>query len=329
MQAYIIQQFGSADIFETTEIAIPTVKPGHLLIRVLGTSVNPLDTRIRAGMMPGLVSQLPMILHGDVVGEVVEVGENVCQFKPGDVVYGYAGGLKDIPGALAEYMLVDAQLMSKKPSTLSIAQTAALALVALTAWDALFSKAKLQKGQSILIHGGVGGVGHIAVQLAKWAGAQVFATVRHSKDLELVESLGADHGIDISQTTTPDYIQKYTNGQGFDVVFDTIGKENLIHSFAAAAIGGQVVTSQARVDLNLAPIHEKALSFHGVFIGLPLLTGQGRQQQGENLQKISQLAEQGHLIPLIDPEVFSFEHIAAAHQKAESGQAKGKVVVVK
>src|ERR1700722_13476036 len=167
MKAQIITQFGDPAVFKLTEMPQPILQPGYVLIKVSATSVNQIDCKIRSGKVPEIAPDFPAILHGDVVGIVDTLGENVTGFQSGDEVYACGGGLKGISGALAEYMLVDAHSLALRPKKLSALASAALPLVGITAWEALFLKAKLQAGQKILIHGGVGGVGHIAVQLAK------------------------------------------------------------------------------------------------------------------------------------------------------------------
>lgn len=171
MKAQIIEKFGEATEFKVVDLPIPEVIPHHVLIRVLATSVNPVDYKIRGGIVPDIAPDFPAVLHGDVAGIIEKVGEGVNNFQPGDEVYGCAGGVKGMGGALAEYMLADAALIAKKPKSLNMRETAALPLVAITAWEGLIEKAQIQSGQTILIYGGTGGVGHIALQLAKSCGA--------------------------------------------------------------------------------------------------------------------------------------------------------------
>ncbi len=242
-------------------------------------------------------------------------------------MYGCAGGLKNSGGALAEWMLADARLLAKKPQSLSMLEAAVLPLVSITAWEALFTKAQLSKNQQVLIHGGVGGVGHIAVQLAKWKGAQVTATVLDDADFALARSLGADEVINAKTETPEQYIQRLTNGRGFDLVFDTVGGPNLDRSFVAAARNGIVVTTAARSTHDLTPMHNKGLSLHVVFMLLPLLTNERREQHGQILANLAEIADQKKLKPLIDPRQFNLATLAEAHALLESGKAKGKVAV--
>ena len=171
----IIKEIGSTEVFQLVEKSKPEVKAGHMVIEVKATSVNPLDTMLRSVETPWS-ENLPEILHGDVAGIVSEVGEGVTDFMVGDEVYGMAGGINGVDGALAEFMLVDARLMAKKPKTLTMKQAAALPLVSITSYEALVDKMTVKTGDNVLIHGATGGVGHIAVQLAKVLGANVTST---------------------------------------------------------------------------------------------------------------------------------------------------------
>lgn len=327
MKAQIITQFGNPSVFTFTDIPKPTLKPGHVLIKVFATSVNPVDCKIRSGAVPGIAPEFPALLHGDVAGVIEEIASDVKNFKVGDEVFGCAGGLRGTPGALAEYMLADARLLAKKPKSLSMLETAALPLVSITAWEALFKKAHLTKDQNILIHGGAGGVGHVAIQLAKWCGSTVYTTVRKTEDISLTKSFGADVAINSSEEDTEDYVKRRTEGKGFDVIFDTIGGAHLDQCFAAAKLNGTIVTTVARSTNDLTPMHNKALSLHVVFMLLPLLTNIGRAEHGEILAKIADIVDMGKLKPMLDKRRFTLESIGEAHALLESGEARGKVVV--
>ena len=168
------------------------IETNDILIQVKATSLNPLDTKIRSGVFAKFPPEFPAVLHGDVAGIITEVGEGVTDFKVGDEVYGFAGGVKGTSGALAEYMAADARLLANKPKNLSFAEAAALPVVAITAWEALVKRANIGAGDEILIHGGAGGVGHVAIQLAKWLGAKVYTTVSSPEKAQIAEEFGAD-----------------------------------------------------------------------------------------------------------------------------------------
>ncbi|PLR81682.1 zinc-dependent alcohol dehydrogenase family protein [Bacillus sp. V33-4] len=327
MKAQVIHSFGAPSAFQLEELQKPEVVPGHVLIHVKATSVNPIDTKVRSGAVPAAAPEFPAVLHGDVAGVVAEVGDGVTKFKAGDEVYGCAGGFKGLGGALAEFMLADVRLLAHKPKNITMEEAAAIPLVAITAWEALFNKGKISAGQDILIHAAAGGVGHVAIQLAKWAGANVFTTVSTIEKEEIAQKLGADTVINYRQQSVKDYVQKYTNGKGFDVVFDTVGGENLDRSFEAAAPHGTVLAIAARSTHDLSPLHSKALSLHVVFMLLKILDEDHRHEHGEILNKITAIIEEGKLRPLLDETSFSFDEAAKAHQYLESGKATGKIVL--
>ena len=327
MKAQLIKKFGDPTVFELSEISKPDLKPGSVLIKVYATSVNQIDCKIRSGAVDAIAPDFPAILHGDVAGMIEAVSPEVTNFKVGDEVYGCVGGLKGSGGALAEFILADAKLISKKPKSLSMLEAAALPLVSITAWEALFEKAKLTNKNNILIHGGVGGVGHIAVQLAKWCGAKVYTTVLKQEDFSLAKSLGADEVINAKEENVEKYVTRLTGDRGFDIVFDTVGGQNLDKSFIAAGINGSVVTTAARSTHDLTPMHNKALSLSSVFMLLPILKNHGRETHGKILSEIAKIVDSGQLKPMIDSHKFTLETISEAHALLESGKAQGKVVL--
>ncbi|OYQ33206.1 quinone oxidoreductase [Flavobacterium cyanobacteriorum] len=327
MKAIVINKFGNAlEVFEKTELPVPIVGENEILVKVVATSVNPVEYKIRNGALAGLAGDFPVVLHSDVSGIVEAVGENVETFMIGDQVYGCAGGLVGNIGALAEFMNGDFRLFSKKPGNLSFTEAGALPLVAITAFEAIFDRAKVKTGQKILIYGGVGGVGHLAVQFAKLAGAEVFATVSTKQQAEIVKIMGADHVINYKTEPVEAFVNKHTNGKGFDVVFDTIGNENLENSFKATKLNGTVVTTSSLLEADLTPVHLKGLDFQVVFMLIPMLHNVGKKRHGEILEQVAAWVQQGKVKPLIDSK-FSFENVGFAHQKAESGQIMGKVVI--
>lgn len=327
MKAQVITRFGKPEVFKLTKVAKPTLLPQHVLIKVHATSVNQIDCKIRSGALTSIAPEFPAILHGDVAGVIDSLGEDVTSFEVGDEVYACAGGVRGCEGALAEYMLADSRLIAKKPQTLSMEQAAALPLVAITAWEALFSKAKIKPEDTVLIHGGVGGVGHVAVQLAKWCGARVCTTVLKEEDFPIVAGFKVDEIINAKQESVQTYVERLTAGDGFDLVFDTVGGSNLDGSLLAATWNGQVVTTAARSTHDLSPLHEKGLSLHAVFMLLPLLRNQGREEHGKILRKIAGIVDEGKLKPLIDPRRFTLETVDQAHALLESGKARGKIVL--
>lgn len=328
MKSQVIQSFGDPSVFQYKEILKPELKPGHVLIQVKATSINPIDTKVRAGAVPAVAPEFPAVLHGDVAGIVSEVGEGVSEFTIGDEVFGCAGGFRGTTGgALAEFMLADVDLLAHKPKNLTMEEAAALPLVSITAWEALFNRAELLPGQEILIHGATGGVGHVAIQLAKWGGATVYTTASSHEKLEIGKRLGADVTINYREETVQEYVQKYTNGKGFDIVFDTVGGENLDRSFEAAAVHGTVAAIAARSTHDLTPVHSKGLSLHVTFMLLKILNKDMHKHYGEILKKVAKVVEEGKLRPLLDSNIFTFDEVSEAHEYMESGKAVGKIVL--
>ena len=323
MKAMIIKEIGSTDVFQLTEKAKPVAKVGHMVVEVKATSVNPIDTMLRSIELPWSAN-LPEILHGAVAGIVCEVGEGVTGFNVGDEVYGMAGGINGVDGALAEFMLVDALLMAKKPKTLTMKQAAALPLVAITSYEALVEKMNVQQGDRVLIHGATGGVGHIAVQLAKVLGANVTTTYSQANKA-LAKTLGADNLVDYKTESVSDYVQAYTDGVGFDKVFDTVAGDNIEKSFEAVKFYGHVATILPIADpLQIAL---KSLSFHGVLMLIPLYHGINHASHGRILTEIATLVDAGKITPIIDESDFSIWEVAKAHDHLASGKALGKITL--
>jgi len=326
MKAMIVKAFGNSDVFEEVEIRTPAIQSGHVLVKIAATSVNTVDTMIRQmGQDLPLSPALPALLGMDFAGTVEEVGDGVSNFNVGDEVYGCAGGLVDLPGALAEFILADSNLIAHKPKTISMREAAALPLVGITAYEGLI-RAGVIKGQKVLVHGGSGGVGHVALQLAKHFGADVYSTGGGEAQLELIESLGAK-GISYRSESVADYVELHTNGNGFDVVFDSVGGENMSNSFEAAALNGHVVTTASMLEIDLTAAHFKGLSLHVVFMLIPMLHNHRREQHGEILTKLASIVDDGRLKPVVDSRRFDFDEVGNAHDYLSSGKAMGKVVV--
>lgn len=328
MKAMIINKFGNEAVFELTELAKPEVKEGHVLIKVEATSINTVDTMIRTmGNDLTLSPKLPAVLGMDFSGTIEKIGEGVKGFKIGDEVYGCAGGLADLQGTLAEYMVADSKLIALKPNNLSFREAAALPLVGITAYEGLM-RAGIKENTSgvkkVLVHGGSGGVGHIALQLAKYFKADVYSTGGGKKQLALIEKLGA-HAINYKTETVADYVAEYTNGNGFEIVFDSVGAENMVNSFEAAALNGHVASTVSLVELDLSMVHFKGLSLHVIFMLIPMLHNKKREQHGYILSELTKIVESGDLTPILDEQTFT--DIGKAHARLSSGEAMGKVVV--
>jgi NADPH2:quinone reductase len=323
MHAYVVEEPGGD--FRKVDIPRPALNGNHVLIRVQASGVNPLDTKIRAGKAAHAKQPLPAVLGLDMAGIVEEVGPSVTAFRPGDEVYGMVGGVGGLQGTLAEFVAVDVDLLAHKPKSLSMRQAAALPLITITAWEGLVDRAKVHSDQTVLIHAGAGGVGHIAVQLARAYGAKVFATVSPGKK-NVVEDFGATP-IDYRSSSVEEYVASSTEGKGFDIVYDTVGGATLDSSFLAVKrYTGHVVSCLGWGSHSLAPLSFRGASYSGVFTLLPLITGESRAHHGKILAQAATLGEAGKLRPLLNEQRFAIEDIGAAHVLVESG-ALGKVVV--
>ena len=325
MKVIQLTAYGKKAEFELADIAKPEPGAGHVLIKIAATSVNTVDTMIRnMGKELPLSPETPAVLGMDFAGTVEAVGEGVTAIAKGDEVYGCAGGLAELPGALAELIVADARL-AKKPDNLSMKEAAALPLVAITAYEGLI-RAGIAKGQKVLVHGGSGGVGHVAVQLANHFSAEVYSTGGGDNQLQLIKSLGAT-AINYKTEKIEDYVAAHTQGAGFDMVFDSVGGENMTKSFEATRLNGQVVSTVAFCELDLTLAHFKSLSLHVVFMLIPMLYDINRQAHGDILSALARIVEAGNLKPILDDNNFLLEEAGKAHARLESGQAMGKVVI--
>jgi NADPH:quinone reductase-like Zn-dependent oxidoreductase len=292
------------------EIARPTPKAGQVLVRIHASGTNPLDTKIRAGQAPHAHHPLPAVLGMDLAGVVEATGPDVQTFRVGDEVYGFTGGVAGVPGSTAQFAAVDARLLAIKPANLSMREASVLPLAVITAWEGLIDRAKLGAGQSVLVQGGAGGVGHAAVQIALAHGARVFATGL-GEDLDFIRSLGAiaiDGARDVS-----DYVAEHTGGTGFDVVYDTGGGAMLDASFKAVRRLGHVVSCLGWGTHVLAPLSFSQATYSGVFTLHPLIANEGRAHFGAILKEAAKLVENGRLLPRLDPRTFTLAEVSEAH----------------
>lgn len=316
MKALILKSFGGPQAFELCDVPKPVPQAGQVLVRVHATSINPLDFQVRRGDYPDLV-QLPAITGHDVSGVVEAVGPGVTSFVRGDEVW-YTPQIFDGQGSYAEYHVAAESIVGKKPAALSHLEAASLTLVGGTAWEALVVRAALRVGETILIHGGAGGVGHVAIQLAKAIGAKVFTTVREANS-EFARSMGADVVIDYEKEDYVEAILRETAGRGVDVVFDTIGGNTLSRSPDALAQLGRVVSIvDISMPQNLVQAWGKNASYHFVFT---------RQNRGK-LDELSALIERGQLRPHVGA-VYSLADIPLAHARLESPNngIQGKIAI--
>ena len=327
MKAMILKEYGENAEFVETDLPTPEVRTGHVLIRVAATSVNTVDTMIKQlgkENLP-LAPDLPAVLGMDFAGTIEAVGDGVTDYKIGDEVYGCAGGLADLQGALAEYMLADVNLIALKPKRLSMREAAALPLVGITAYEGL-KRAGVKAGQKTLVHGGAGGVGHVAVQLAKHLGADVYATGTGAEQLSIIEGYSAE-AIDFRTESVVDYVAKHTDGAGFEAIFDSVGGLNMLNSFEAAALNGNIATTVALTEIDLSSAHFKGLSLHVIFMLIPMLHNHKREEHHTILAELAAIVDAGALTPLLDDQRLGIADVSAAYDRLTSGQAIGKVVI--
>ena len=307
MKAVRIHDYGDGSKLVFEDAPKPSPAKGELLVKVKAAGVNPVDWKIRSGMFRGgLEFTMPATLGFDVAGEVAEVGEGVKKFKEGDKVFAYLALNRG--GGYAEYAIVTEKEAAAMPKELDFVKAAATPLTALTAWQCLFDVAKLGKGQTVLVHAGAGGVGHFAVQLAKWKGARVIATASAANS-EFVKSLGADEVIDYKAVRFEEVVKEV------DVVLDTVGEDTTNRSAAVLKKGGILVSIAG--DPDPAKFAER-----GVRVAMHLV-----EPNGEQLAKIGKLIESGDIKPHVSQEL-PLKDAAKAHQQSESGRTRGKIVLV-
>lgn len=258
MKAMVINRFGGPEVFELQELLRPKPGPKQVLVKVYATSVNPVDYKIRGGTGRHPV-KLPVVLGGDVSGVVEELGPGVTDFKVGDEVY-YSPGFGGLPGSYAEYNLASEETVAFKPENLTHFEAASIPLAGGTAWDGLITRGKVQLGESVLIHAGAGGVGSLAIQIAKAAGAYVFTTCR-STNSDLVKSLGADYAIDYHSQDYVEVVLKETGGKGVDLVYDTVGGDTMSKCIGLMKPFGRMV-SIVNTSESLNQAYMKNLIIH-------------------------------------------------------------------
>lgn len=326
MRAQVLEAAGGPDAFVARTLPVPAPGAGEVLVRQVASSVNPADTKIRA-RAPALGPALPGVLGMDVAGIVVATGRGVTGLRVGDAVYGAAGGVRGMHGAYAEYLATDARLLAPAPRSIPLRDAAALPLVAITAWEGLVDRAQLRAGQRVLVLGGTGGVGHVAIQVAKARGAYVAATVSSPEKAAIARGLGADATIDYRTEPLETRAAELTQGRGFDIVYDATGGRDLAPAFAAARRNGQVIAIVSTFPADLSAMHFKGLTLHVVFMLIPMLHDEGRERHGEILREVAALVDAGRLKPLIDPVRYALADVGAAHARLEAGQALGKLVI--
>ncbi|MDI9640100.1 zinc-dependent alcohol dehydrogenase family protein [Geitlerinema splendidum] len=329
MKAVLMTASGTPDVLQVQEIPKPTLKGDKdLLVRLKAAGINPIDTKLRqrGTFYP---DQMPAILGCDGAGIVEAVGSGVQNFQVGDEIYFCNGGLGGHPGNYAEYTIIDERFAAQKPTSLSFAEAAAAPLVLITAWEALYDRGNLQAGRTTLIHAGAGGVGHVAIQLAKLQGATVATTVSTEEKAKFVRQLGADQVIFYQQTDFVQATLDWTNGEGVDLAFDTVGEPLLTQTFPAVRVYGDIVTILTPgSDTEWKVARNRNLRVSLELMLTPMLTGmvEAQQEQARILRQCARLIDEGKLKIQLT-QTFPLAEAANAHRLLESGSMLGKIVL--
>lgn len=329
MKAVYFEAGGTIDVLQYGEMEAPgECGSTQALVHVKAIGINPIDTKIRAAPERFPVS-FPVIPGCDGAGIVQAVGNQVKNFKPGDAVYFSQPGFNQRQGTYAEYVMVDASLLALKPHSLSFEQAAAAPLVLITAWEALYDRARITDGQTVLIHAGAGGVGHVAIQLAKLAGARVITTVSNAEKANFVKRLGADQIIHYPTQDVIAEVLQYTDGKGVDIAFDTVGADVLQSCFSCIKPYGDVVTIlQPTKDIDWGEARKRNVRFSLELMLSPVLMelDDAKCHQADILRQCAALFEQGRLAVEI-AQTFDLSNAAAAQRYLEQNHPAGKLVM--
>lgn len=312
MKAAIINEFGDADVLQITEVEKPEINEEQVLIKVKAIGINPVDTKVRAGTS-GISKQikLPVILGWDVSGTIVKVGKNVTQFKTGDDVFGCVG-FPRLGNAYAEFTLADPKLLAIKPNNISFEEAAAIPIAGLTAYQAINEELKVSSGEKILIQAAAGGVGHLAVQLAKMNGAYVIGTASGENE-KFLKSLDVDQFIDYKKERFENIVHD------LDCALDAMGGDVLYRTISCVKQGGNVVClpSSTKNDPKAIGLANE----RNIKLTWPMM-----RADGEEMRIIASLLQEKKLKVFVD-KIFTLDQIAWAHKAVETHKTKGKVVV--
>lgn len=330
MKAILLTQPGDPDVLQLAEVPEPVIQqPTQIKVRIKAAGVNPVDVKLRKrGVL--FPDALPAILGCDGAGVVVELGSAAKRFKLGDEVFFCHGGLGREPGNYAEFTVLEQAEVQAKPRVWSFAEAAAAPLVLITAWEALHDRARIKSGLTVLIHAGAGGVGHVAIQLAKLSGATVITTVGNAENAEFVSGLGADHVIEYRVQDFVAEVNRITEGKGADIVLDTVGAEVFNRSIEAVAYGGDLVTLlEPSADMNWKEARNRNLRISCELMLTPMVRDLpvARAHQVAILRNCGQFVE-ANCLQVHVGKMFPLRDAAVAHVYVEAGHMRGKAVLM-
>ncbi len=328
MRAIWMKEAGAPNVLSAVDVDKPLCGDHDVLIRIMAAGVNPIDTKLRGN---GLYfpDGLPAILGCDGSGVVEQVGEDVTRFQAGDAVYYCYGGLGQKAGNYAEYIAVPEPFVAAKPDCIDFIDAAAAPLVLITAWEALFDRARIQGDQKVFIHAGAGGVGHVAIQLAKLAGCEVATSVSSDEKAEVVTTLGADLIINYRQQDVTEALLKWTDGMGVDVAFDTVGGSAFHQLVGATRVYGDIVTIlQVPENTDWKTIRLRNIRVSQELMLTPMVMGltEAAEHHGDILEQCAQFFEQQQLSVFVS-DILPLEQAAEAHRRIEAGGMCGKLVL--
>lgn len=329
MKAVLMTAVGGPDVLHVQDIEAPTLSSStDVLVKLKAAGVNPIDTKLRAGFYP--MENLPAVLGCDGAGIVEQCGSDVTRVKEGDEVYFFHGGLDGIQGNYAEYKVLDERFVAFKSKSINFTQAAAAPLVLLTAWEALFDRAHLTKGQTVFINAGAGGVGHVAIQLAKYIGAKVCTTVSNEEKAAFVKELGADLIINYKEQDIVEAIMEWTGGKGVDVAMDNVGGSEIQNTFPAIRHYGEMVSllqpDNNNIDWSVARFRNISFSFEVMLSPLLFDLKEAQADQTGILEQCARLIDDEKLKIHVS-DVLPLEAAAKAHRQIESGHTTGKIVL--
>ncbi len=328
MKAILLSEHGGQEQFKFTETKEPEIEsPNEVKVRLKAAGINPLDTKLRSGAYP--LTNFPVVLGCDGAGIVEACGSNVTRLKEGDEVYFFYGVLNSTQGNYAEKIVLDERFVAQKAKSQNFIEAAASPLILLTAWEALFDRANLKEGQTVFINAGAGGVGHVAIQLAKSVGAKVCTTISNKEKADFVKQLGADLVINYKEDDVERAIMEWTDGNGVDVALDNIGGAETQKMFSLVRFYGQLVSLLLPgndIDWTLARFRNLSFSFEVMLSPLKFDLKEAQEHQTEILENCARLIDDGKLKVHVS-EVLPLEQTAKAHELIEEGHTIGKIVL--